>query len=80
MMTPPVTVIVMTTIVVPAIVRPDNDAGRLGRHAGGGNTADCDHRSDQYALHYRSPCSMPEKRETPLVVPAKSAPFAAPPA
>jgi len=48
MVSPPVTaILMMTTAVVPAIVRLNDEACRLGRHAYGGNTADCDHRSDQ---------------------------------
>jgi hypothetical protein len=49
MVAPPVIAVVVTvvTVMVPAIIRPDNDACSLGRYAGGGNTADCDHRGDQ---------------------------------
>jgi hypothetical protein len=45
MMAPMVTIVM--AVVVPAIVRPDNDACRLGRHASGRNAADRDHRGDQ---------------------------------
>jgi hypothetical protein len=46
-MATPMVIAMVMAVVVPAIVRPDDDACRLCRHAHGGNTADCDNRSDQ---------------------------------
>jgi hypothetical protein len=72
MMAPPMpAILVITTVVmpaasVPAIVRLNDDARGMSRHACGGNTAHRDHRSDQQALHDHSPCSRPNKRESRL--------------